>query len=101
MNRAYSRLNSAKVKDGIARRRAAGHYAQGMLPFGLAYVDGVVVPHPENWPKARERYEWLLANEMNVHAYCSAHDCVHETIRQWVRNPMLRGVVPHQKGEMH
>ena len=30
MNQAYSKLNSAKVKDGLARRRAAGHYAIGM-----------------------------------------------------------------------
>ena len=34
MNQAYSRLNSAKVKDGLARRRAAGHYAVGYCPFG-------------------------------------------------------------------
>lgn len=98
MNQAYSRLNSAKVKDGIARRRAAGHYAVGYLPFGYAYVDGVVVPHHENFDKARARFEWLMAHEMNVHAFCVAHPgCSYEGMRNWVRNPMLRGVVPYQK----
>ena len=97
MNQAYSRLNSAKVKDGIARRRAAGHYAMGNVCFGFAYVDGVVVPHPDNWQKARARWEWLLANEMNVHAFCVAHpDCSYEGMRNWIRNPMLRGQVPYQ-----
>ena len=57
MNEAYSRLNSAKVKDGLARRRAAGHSAIGYCAFGYAYIDGVVVPHPENWGPARERWE--------------------------------------------
>ena len=98
MNQAYSRLNSAKVKDGIARRRAAGHYAVGYVPFGYAYVNGVVVPHRENFDKARARWQWLMAHEMNIHAFCVAHpECSYEGMRNWVRNPMLRGVVPYQK----
>ena len=98
MNQAYSRLNSAKVKDGIARRRAAGHYAMGNVCFGFDYVDGVVVPDPVNWDKARKRWEWLMANEMNINAFCRAHpECSHSGITNWVQNPMLRGVVPYQK----
>ena len=57
MNQAYSKLNSAKVKDGLARRRAAGHYAVGYCPFGYRYIDGVVEPDPEQWGPARERWE--------------------------------------------
>ena len=99
MNQAYSKLNSAKVKDGLARRRAAGHYAVGYCPFGYAYIDGVVVPHPENWGPARQRWEDLMALEMNVHGYCRTHAGVSVSgVSNWIKNPMLRGIVPHQKG---
>lgn len=99
MNQAYSRLNSAKVKDGLARRRAAGHRAIGYCPFGYAYIDGVVVPHPENWGPARERWEGLMALEMNCHAYARLNEGVSVSgLKNWVRNPMLRGIVPDQKG---
>ena len=99
MNQAYSKLNSAKVKDGLARRRAAGHYAVGYCPFGYAYIDGVVVPHPENWGPARQRWEDLIAMEMNVHGYCRTHAGVSVSgLANWIKNPMLRGIVPHQKG---
>ena len=98
VNQAYSRLNSAKVKDGLARRRAAGHRAIGMCAFGYAYVDGVVVPHPENWGPARERWERLMAMEMNLMGYCRKYGEVSRSgLTQWVNNPMLRGVVSHQK----
>ena len=98
MNQAYSKLNSAKVKDGLARRRAAGHYAVGYCPFGYAYIDGVVVPHPENWGPARQRWDDLIAMEMNVHGYCRIHAGVSVSgLANWVKNPMLRGIVPHQK----
>jgi len=99
MNQAYSKLNSAKVKDGLARRRAAGHYAVGYCPFGYAYIDGKVVPHPENWGPARQRWDDLIAIEMNVHGYCRTHAGVSVSgLANWVRNPMLRGIVPHQQG---
>ena len=99
MNQAYSKLNSAKVKDGLARRHAAGHRAIGMCAFGYAYIDGVVVPHPENWGPARQRWDDLIAMEMNVHGYCRTHAGVSVSgLNNWVRNPMLRGIVSHQKG---
>lgn len=99
MNEAYSRLNSAKVRDGLARRRAAGHRAIGMCAFGYAYIDGVVVPHPENWEPARERWERLMAMEMNLMGYCRKYgDVSRSGLTQWINNPMLRGVVSHQKG---
>lgn len=99
MNQAYSRLNSAKVKDGLARRRAAGHYAIGMVPFGYAYVDGVVVPHPENWGPARQRWDDLMAMEMNLLGYVRKNPGTSRTgLKGWIQNPMLRGIVPRQEG---
>ena len=99
MNQAYSKLNSAKVKDGLARRRAAGHYAVGYCPFGYRYSDGVVEPDPEQWGPARERWERLVAMEMNLMGYCRKYgDVSRSGLTNWIRNPMLRGIVPHQRG---
>ena len=99
MNQAYSRLNSAKVKDGLARRRAAGHYAVGYCPFGYRYKDGVVEPDPEQWGPARERWEGLMELEMNCHGYARLNPGVSVSgLKNWARNPMLRGIVPHQQG---
>lgn len=98
MNEAYSRLNSAKVKDGLARRRAAGHYAVGYCPFGYRYHQGIVEPDPEQWDEARQRWEQLMAMEMNCHGYARLNPGVSVSgLKSWVRNPMLRGIVPHQK----
>ena len=72
INQAYSRLNSAKVKDGLDRRRASGHYAVGYCPFGYPTSTVKVEPHPEQWGPARERWEGLMAMEMNAHAYARA-----------------------------
>ena len=99
MNQAYSRLNSAKVKDGLARRRAAGHRAIGYCPFGYRYRDGVVEPDPEEWGPARERWEGLMAMEMNCHGYARLNPGMSVSgLKNWVRNPMLRGIVEHQQG---
>ena len=99
MNQAYSKLNSAKVKDGLARRRAAGHYAVGYCPFGYRYSDGVVEPDPEQWGPARERWERLVAMEMNLMGYCRKYgDVSRSGLTNWIKNPMLRGIVPHQRG---
>lgn len=98
VNRAQSKIIGAKVADGLARRRAAGHYAVGMVPFGFAYVDGVVVPHPENWEKARAKWAAIVAMEMNIHGFVRKNGGSVSGLKSWVRNPMLRGIVPHQKG---
>ena len=99
MNQAYSRLNSAKVRDGLARRRAAGHRAIGYCPFGYRYRDGVVEPDPDQWGPARERWEGLMALEMNCHGFARMNPGVSVSgLKNWVRNPMLRGIVQHQQG---
>ena len=97
VNQAYSRLNSAKVKDGLARRRAAGHYvwatarsatgittarssqtqSSGTGPSAVARTDG----HGNELPRVCPLKPWG----------------VRLGLKSWVRNPMLRGIVPHQK----
>ncbi len=97
-NQAQSKLTGIKVKEGLNRRKAAGHYGCGRVPYGFAYVDGLVVPHPENWDKARQMVLELIACEMNVNGYIRRTRCnwTPAGIRGWIRKPMLRGVVPYQ-----
>ena len=99
MNQAYSRQLGLKIKDGLDRRKASGHYACGRVPFGYAYVDGEVVPDPTDWPVARQMVLDLLALEMNISAYVRQHRSkwTPTGIRQWIAKPILRGVVAHQK----
>ena len=100
MNQAYSRQLSLKVKDGLDRRKAQGHYASGRVPFGYAYVDGLVVPHPDDWPVARQMFLDLLAAEMNIAGYVREHRSKWTTagLRGWLQKPILRGIVKHQAG---
>lgn len=99
MNQAFSRQLALKVKDGLDRRKADGFYACGRVPFGYAYVNGKVVPHPEDWPVARQMFLDLLALEMNISAYIRQHrpGWTSTGIKGWVTKPMLRGIVPRQK----
>ena len=100
MNQAYSRQLSLKTKDGLDRRKADGFYACGRVPFGYAYIDGKVVPHPDNWPVARQMFLDLLAMEMNIGGYIRKHrpGWTAAGIKGWIVKPMLRGVVPRQEG---
>ena len=100
MNQAFSRQLALKTKDGLDRRKADGFYACGRVPFGYAYVDNKVVPHPEDWPVARQMFLDLLAMEMNINRYVREKrpGWTPTGIRGWVVKPMLRGVVPRQEG---
>ena len=99
MNQAYSRQLALKIKDGLDRRKASGHYASGRVPFGYAYRDGKVVPHPDDWPVARQMFLDLLAMEMNIGGYIRKHRSKWTSpgIRGWLKKPILRGIVLHQK----
>jgi len=99
MNQAFSRQLALKTKDGLDRRKADGFYACGRVPFGYAYVNGKVVPHPEDWPVARQMFLDLLALEMNISAYIRKHrpGWTSTGIKGWVVKPMLRGIVPRQE----
>ena len=99
INQAYSRQLSLKTKDGLDRRKADGFYACGRVPFGYAYIEGKVVPHPEDWPVARQMFLDLMALEMNISAYIRQHrpGWTPTGIKGWVVKPMLRGIVPRQE----
>ena len=95
MNRAQSKLISAKVKDGIKRRREAGFYASGYVPFGYQVTKGNLDIHPENFPAARLIWEELEAMQFAVNTWIRKHkaDWSPQGLRGWLRNPMLRGIV--------
>ena len=100
MNRAQSKLTSAKVRAGIARRKAAGYYACGKLPFGYALIDGRPAPHPQHFEEARVMWLQLMEREMNVSGWIkdTGMPWTLNGIRKWIQNPMLRGGVHGQQG---
>ena len=99
INQAFSRQLSLKTKDGLDRRKAEGFYACGRVPYGYAHIDGKVVPHPEQWPTARQMFLDLLAIEMNINRYVREQRPGWTTsgIKSWVTNSMLRGIIPRQQ----
>ncbi len=102
MNRAQSKLIAAKTRDGIARRRAAGYYACGKLPFGYALVDGRPAPHPQHFEEARVMWLQLVEREMNVAGWIkdTGMPWTPRGVRKWFANPMLRGAVRGQWGSV-
>jgi DNA invertase Pin-like site-specific DNA recombinase len=102
MNQVDSRMKSIKVSEGVKRRRAAGYLATGKLPFGYMSQDSKAAPDPQNWEAARAMFDQLIANGMNISGW------IRETgmpwtpvgVRKWLRNPMLRGCVQGQWGEV-
>ena len=100
VNQAQSKIIGIKVRDGIKRRRAAGHLGTGKLPFGYAHIDGKAAPDQQNWEAARVMFDQLVGNGMNIGGW------IRETgmpwtptgLRKWIRNPMLRGCVQGQWG---
>lgn len=95
INEAYSKMLSIKSRNGIARRKAAGYYGCGKVPFGYAVVDGRVRPHPQHFEEAQVMFQQLLELEMNVSGWIqqSGMPWTPRGVRQWIANPMLRGCV--------
>ena len=102
MNRAQSKLIGAKVRDGIKRRRASGHYACSRVPFGYRVTDGKVEPDPDNWAAARQMFDELVAAEMNVTGWIKASGQRRSStgIKRWLDHPMLRGAVLNTWGQV-
>jgi len=100
MNQASSRLVGAKVRDGLARRRAAGYLGTGRLPFGYCAIDGRAAPDPTTWTQARARFDGLMAAGMNINQWIrdNAADVSHTGVRRWLDHPMLRGFAHGQWG---
>ena len=100
MNQASSRLVGAKVRDGLARRKASGFLGTGRLPFGYCAIDGRAAPDPATWSAARARFDGLLAAGMNINQWIrdSGADVSHTGVRRWLDHPMLRGFAHGQWG---
>lgn len=100
MNQASSRLVGAKVRDGLARRKASGFLGTGRLPFGYCAIDGRAAPDPTTWAIARARFDGLLAAGMNINQWIrnSGTDVSHTGVRRWLDHPMLRGFAHSQWG---
>lgn len=99
MNRAQSKLISAKVKDGIKRRREAGFYGSGRLPFGYQVTAGKVGKHPIQFPVAEQIWQQLAEMEFNCLGWIKKYKITNwspQGLRGWIRNPMLRGVIRGQ-----
>ncbi len=95
VNEVDSMIKSINVKNGIRRRKAEGHYACGRVPFGYLYDGSQVVPHPDEFTKARELWEQLEANEYMLGRTIRQHRLKWSIpgLGKWVDNPILRGVV--------
>jgi DNA invertase Pin-like site-specific DNA recombinase len=100
MNQASSRLVGAKVRDGLARRKASGFLGTGRLPFGYCAIDGRAAPDPTTWSAARARFDGLLAAGMNINQWIrdTSADVSHTGVRRWLDHPMLRGFAHGQWG---
>ena len=100
MNQASSRLVGAKVRDGLARRKASGFLGTGRLPFGYCAIDGRAASDPTTWATARARFDGLLAVGMNINQWIrdSGTDVSHTGVRRWLDHAMLRGFAHGQWG---
>ena len=95
VNEVDSDIKAINIRNGLARRKAAGHYACGRVPFGYAYDGSQVVPHPERFGQAREIWQQLTAMEFNVPGTIRRHGLQWSArgLARWLNNPILRGVV--------
>ena len=95
-----SRVRRLKVRKALAERRAQGLYACGKVPFGYAHSDGAVVPHPEDWAAARERWKQLQEMEFNLAGWLKSYGAAitPRGIKAWIVNPTLRGMVNNRPG---
>jgi len=100
VNEVDSLIKSINVRNGLKRRKAAGHYACGRVPYGYLYDGSRVVPHPENHCKARELWDRLAALEFNLPGTIRQYqlDWSPRGLGRWLRNPILRGIVNGQHG---
>jgi DNA invertase Pin-like site-specific DNA recombinase len=100
MNELQSRITAAKVRDGLRRRREAGFYACGKVPFGYRYNGEQVEPSPDHWEAARVMWDQLVARQMNIAGWIKATGMpwTPRGVRQWIANPILRGIVREKHG---
>lgn len=98
VNEIDSDIKGINVRNGIARRKAQGHYACGRVPFGYLYDGSQVVPHPEHWSQARQIWEQLESMEFNIPGTIRRYGLPWSGrgLGRWVENPILRGIVNNE-----
>jgi DNA invertase Pin-like site-specific DNA recombinase len=98
VNEVDSLIKSINIKNGIQRRRAAGHYASGRVPFGYRYDGRYVVCDPVDFPQAQLLWTRLEESEFNFGRTIRqfGYDWSIQGLRRWAINPILRGQVPGQ-----
>jgi len=98
INEVDSQIKGINVRNGLQRRKAAGYYACGRVPFGYAYDGQYVVPHPTEFAEAKLLWQRLAASEFNLSQTVRLHgyDWSTRGLRRWIHNPILRGIVSGQ-----
>lgn len=101
VNEVDSMIKSINIRNGLNRRKAAGHYACGRLPFGYAYDGSQVIAHPVDFAAARLLWDRLAANEFNAPTTLRqwGYDRTPRGIYVWINNPILRGVIHNEAGK--
>lgn len=102
VNEIDSDIKAINIRNGLARRKAQGHYACGRVPFGYTYDGSQVVIHPEQFRKARQLWDQLAALEFNMPATIRRHGLQWSPrgLGRWINNPILRGVVNNEAGRV-
>lgn len=102
VNEVDSLIKSINVRNGLRRRKAAGHYACGRVPYGYLYNGSQVVPHPEHFREARVLWDRLAAQEFNLPGTIRRHglDWSARGLGRWIRNPIIRGIVNGEPGKV-
>jgi hypothetical protein len=102
VNEIDSDIKAINIRNGLARRKAQGHYACGRVPFGYAYDGSQVVIHPERFRDARQLWDRLAALEFNMPATIRRHGLQWSPrgLGRWINNPILRGVVNNEAGRV-
>jgi DNA invertase Pin-like site-specific DNA recombinase len=102
VNEVDSLIKSINTRNGLARRKAAGFYACGRVPFGYLYDGAHVIAHPEQFREARLLWDRLAAMEFNLPGTIRRHqlDWSARGLGRWIRNPILRGIVNGEAGRV-
>lgn len=100
INEVDSLIKSINIRNGLNRRKAAGHYACAKVPYGYLYDGKHVIPHPETFADARLLWDQMVAAEMNAVAVIRQHgrQWSAQGLYDWIEHPMLRGIVNGQAG---
>lgn len=95
VNEVDSQIKAINIKNGLNRRKAAGHWACGKVPYGYLYDGSAVLPNPATFEDARLLWDQLVAHEMNAPRVIRQHGRPWSAagLYQWIEHPFLRGIV--------